>query len=134
MEAYRRIATAASADELARAERDITDAYGDPPRSLRALLDLADLRIGLSALAVRAVVVRGSDVVFRTESPEGVAAGLETAKGTVRILSPDVAGDTLHQVYYRPPANYLEPETLLRVLKARLGAGAPATEPAPAAT
>jgi len=124
MEAYRRIATAAGADELERAERDITDAYGDPPEPLRALLDLADLRLGLSKLGVNSVVVRAPDVVFRAEPPDGVAERLEPAKGTVRVLTPEVAGDSVHHVYYRPPAGYLDAVTLLRVLRARLGARA----------
>jgi hypothetical protein len=40
----------------------------------------------------------------------------------VRVLPPP-AGEKLHEVYLRVTANYLEPETLLAVLRKRLGAG-----------
>ena len=34
------------------------------------------------------------------------------------------SGEKLGEVYYRPPANYLEPQTLIRVLNNRLRAPA----------
>jgi transcription-repair coupling factor (superfamily II helicase) len=37
----------------------------------------------------------------------------------VRVLPPP-SGERLHEVYLRPPANYMDPETLLRVLRKRL--------------
>src|SRR5437588_9113925 len=41
--------------------------------------------------------------------------------GAVRVLPPP-SGEKLHEVYWRPPANYLDPETLVRVLRKRLAA------------
>jgi transcription-repair coupling factor (superfamily II helicase) len=46
------------------------------------------------------------------------------AVGRVTVLPPK-SGDTLHEVYFRPPENYLvEPETLLLVLRRRMSDGA----------
>ncbi len=85
------------------------------------------LRIVLTGLGVRTATVREKDVVFVTPSPEGVADALRKGAGdsptaqaaTVRIIPPQ-QGRTSPEVYFRPDAKYLEPETLLRVLKKRL--------------
>jgi len=125
MEAYRRVARAASVEELRAVERDLKDAYGDPPAPTRRLLELAELRIHANRLLIRSVAVHEQDVVHRCEDADAVRDALAEAKGTVRVLKA-APGDTsgLVEVYYRPPANYLEPETLLRVLRTRLGAAA----------
>jgi hypothetical protein len=57
---------------------------------------------------------------------------LREAKGQVTSLAPK-SHDTMHEVYYRPPEHYLEPETLGNVLRARLRDRTvePPREPAP---
>ncbi len=119
MAAYRRIASAATPAELDKAERDLVDAYGDPPRPVRRLLDLAEVRVASRELGVRSIAVHDRDVVFRTEDAAAVAERLQEATGTVRVLQPKEPGAPW-EVYYRPPPNHLEPETLLRILRRRL--------------
>ncbi|MEO1716217.1 MAG: transcription-repair coupling factor [Planctomycetota bacterium] len=121
LEAYRRIATASSRAELDGLNSDLTAAYGEPPVPVQRLLDLAEIRAGASAIGVRAVVLRAPDVIFRTPEPARVADAFADAKGTVRTLEPK-SGETLHEVYYRPPAAYLEPSSLVTLLRHRLGA------------
>ncbi len=164
MEAYRRIATAASASDLAKVAEDLKAAYGEPARPVSRLLDLAELRVQAAGLGIKTISIRGQDVLFRTDSPRPVqerlvsspslregAGGWKpkasvahgapprptriavTAPGkpdlpsfppsAVRVLPPPT-GERLHEVYLRPPANYLEPETLLAVLRYRLGSPA----------
>jgi transcription-repair coupling factor (superfamily II helicase) len=126
MEAYRRLATAASPEELARFQSDLAQAYGPPPPPAQRLIDLAELRIAARLLSVRSIAVREQDVVFRTQDAGAVAERMGAAKGTVRILPPK-KGETATEVYYRPPENYLEPGTLLSVLRKHLcGGGSPA--------
>jgi transcription-repair coupling factor (superfamily II helicase) len=129
MEAYRRIATAASADELRKLGEDLKAAYGEPPTPVRRLLDLAEVRLSAGGLGVKTISIRGQDVLFRAEHPEDVAArltaGPKPGRESVRTLPPP-SGEKLHEVYWRMPESYLEPETLLRVLRKRLAA-----EPAP---
>lgn len=122
LDAYRRIAQAHSADDLASIERALTEAYGPPPRGCARLIELAALRIGAADLGVRSIAVHEHDVVFRTERVNDLLAAMHGASGTLRPLTPK-PGDPLTQVYYRPPANFLEPDTLLTVLRKRLGAG-----------
>ena len=120
--AYRRIAAAASPPELEAVAADLASAYGTLPPAARRLLDVAELRLLAAGLGVRAVIVRDRDVVFRTADPDPVVERLRGAKATVTALAPK-SHDSLHEVYYRPPEQYLEPETLLRVLRARLCGG-----------
>lgn len=158
MEAYRRIATAASDAELRKVGEDLKGAYGEPAKPVSRLLDLAELRVLAAGLGVKTISIRGQDVLFRTDSPkavqdrlislpkagaEGRNSGILRAKdlaptktrvapatpkpdtlpsfpaSAVRVLPPPT-GERLHEVYLRPPANYMDPETLLRVLRKRL--------------
>ncbi len=145
MEAYRRIATAATIEQLGQIGEDLKAAYGEPPKPVSRLVELGELRVAAAGLGVRTISIRGQDVLFRTDSPRAVQERLVTEKevnrprsGTerksakgkdapsfpaaaVRVLPPPT-GEKLHEVYLRPPANYLEPETLLRVLRKRLTA------------
>ncbi|MBX3391545.1 MAG: transcription-repair coupling factor [Phycisphaeraceae bacterium] len=157
LEAYRRAAVAATADQIRAVREDLTEAYGPPPTPVERLLELAELRIAAAELACRSVVLKDKDVIFRTGSPESVAGRLRAGTppgqrpstsapegagraarsaragssgdgslpGRITVLPPR-SGDTLHEVYFRPPENYLaEPETLLSVVRRRLaGPGA----------
>jgi transcription-repair coupling factor (superfamily II helicase) len=144
LEAYRRIATARTPAELEKVALDLKQAYGAVPSPVQRLLDLAELRILLAMLFVRTVAIRGQDVMFRTDRPAPLAERLRSSAAestksapapgsarhflqqaqmqqapSVRVLPPPT-GEKLHEVYYRPPPNYLEPETLLAVLRRRL--------------
>ena len=119
MEAYRRITLADSMDDLRAVERDMREAYGAPPRAAERLLELAELRVGARDLGVRSILVQSPDVILRTENPAPVAAALAGAEGTVRPLPPKAPG-ALHEVYFRPPPNFMAPETLLTILRRRL--------------
>jgi transcription-repair coupling factor (superfamily II helicase) len=118
LEAYRRVGAARSLDEIARIEEDLRAAYGQPPHGVRTTLDLARLRIGAINMGVRSIAVHEQDVIFRTSQPDQVVRALEGAKGTVRPLTPK-PGETLHEVRFRPPASWLEPDSLLTVLRRR---------------
>ncbi len=122
MEVYRRLGVVETAEGVEQLETDLTQAYGEPPKSTKALLRLAQLRIAVADLGVRSVTMQDKDVLFRTKDPQALAAALAGAKGTVRALAPRDRGGTQHEVYYRPPENYLEPGTLLNVLLVRLSA------------
>ena len=127
LEAYRRLATAASLEQLAQVKSDLTAAYGEPPKALHRLLHLAELRLALARFNVSAVTIRERDVVFRTTSAKPLADRLaqtppgasKAIEATVTVL-PAANSDDLAEVYFRPPEKYLEPETLLSVLRKRL--------------
>jgi len=120
LEAYRRIASARTAQELAKVEEDLKEAYGEPPRGVQRLIELAEIRVGATALGVKSIAVHEQDVIIRTERVDDLIKAFEGVQGTLRPLSPK-PGDTAATVYFRPPAQFLEPDTLLAVLRRRFG-------------
>ncbi len=130
MDAYRRIARADNPAALETVRRDLESAYGNLPRSAAVLLDVADLRISAARMDVRSIVRRDDDIVFTTTDPKALEAKMAGAKGSLRAVgTPDESGAM--EVYYRPPKNFLHPETLLRVLRGRLAEEARSAQDAP---
>ncbi len=119
MEAYRRIGQADTIEALAKVVADLESAYGEAPSGTRALLDVADLRLRAATLGIRSVVRAAPDVIFRCASPRELERLLAGVQGVVRVVGqPDDAG--LTDVYFRPPAAFLEPRSLVTVLRKRL--------------
>jgi len=110
MDAYRRLSRAATLEELQTVVQDLTDAYGEPPAQAQILLDLTELRIAATLAGADAIKLDGPDVIFRTQKPTKLVPVLEGALGRVSVIDDKT-------VYWRPPANYLEPATLLAVLR-----------------
>ncbi|TVQ61118.1 MAG: transcription-repair coupling factor [Phycisphaerales bacterium] len=121
LEAYRRLATAANPEELAKFEDDLVRAYGKAPEPVERLIAVSRLRAAAAALGVRAISVRDQDVVLRCDDPKGVVGALTASggPGTVTALPPK-SHDSLHEVYFRPPAKHMEARSLLRTLTHRL--------------
>ncbi len=110
IEAYRRLGRAVTLEELEAVTRDLTDAYGEAPRQARVLLELAQLRVAATLLGIESVKLDGPDVIFATPRPGKLEPVLTDAPGRVSVI------DDL-TVYWRPPKKYLEPSTLLAVLR-----------------
>jgi transcription-repair coupling factor (superfamily II helicase) len=134
MEAYRRMAVASSQEDLAKIETELKQAYGGPlPAATVRLLELASLRVAASALMVRSIAIRGPDVLLRARPKDAAAVALKlkigpekAMRGAVQefgltVLEPK-KGEEMAEVYFRPPAGYMQAETLLRVLRTRLAA------------
>jgi len=122
MEAYRRFSQADSLDDLSRVEHDLTTAYGSMPSATVTLARLAELRVLATLNEIRTITRHERDIIFSAARPVEVAGRLSAAKGTVRVVeSPEGKGPT--QVYYRPPEAYLEGDTIVTVLLARLRDG-----------
>ncbi len=125
--AYRRIATATTQEQLAQARTDLVDAYGPLPSPAQRLFDIAELRLALSKHDVRGVTIREKDVVFLCKHEQQVAdvlgrnaSSAAASQASIRALPPTSPG-ALGEVYFRPPESYMEPATLLAVLRRRLG-------------
>ncbi len=129
LEAYRRISRAQSIEDLQRVERDLASAYGSLPRSAQTLIQLAELRVLAAAIGIRSITRHEADVIFATEKPQELQQRMAEAKGSLRLVG-QVNSKGFAEVYYRPPANYLESDTILTVLRHRLGAGTEVAEPA----
>ena len=119
MEAYRRIGQAESLESLERTRDQLVSAYGTPPTEVEELIDLARLRLLAAAMGIRSIILRDDDVIFRTTEPRLLESCMEGVKGSLRLVgSRDVSGHW--ELYFRPPATYLQPATLLTILRRRL--------------
>jgi len=64
MDLYRRIAAVRSNDDAAELLDELLDRYGDPPKSVHSLLDVALLRASAAAVGVTDIVQRGDTLRF----------------------------------------------------------------------
>ena len=118
MEAYRRLSGADTPAEIGQVGRDLESAYGELPPMGQALVRLAELRVLATMLGIRSITRHERDIILATASPEALEERLAAVTGTLRAVGgPDARG--LTQVYYRPPAAYLEGDSILNVLLAR---------------
>ncbi len=127
LDAYRRISRAASLEQLEQVAGALRSAYGDLPKRARVLMELAELRILAADLGIQSLKRQPPDVVFRTTHPGRLESALAAAKGSKRLVGNPERG--VATLYYRPPENYLDPRTLLRILRQRLGEEAAAGGP-----
>ncbi|MCA9297001.1 MAG: hypothetical protein KC983_10800, partial [Phycisphaerales bacterium] len=119
MDAYRRISRATTQEALDAIEHDLVSAYGELPKSTRRLIDLAQVRIAAAHLGVRSIRLHERDVIFRTSNPKQLEIRMAGVRGTVRLVG-NPTSDGLTEIYFRPPKGFLEPDTLLTVLRKRL--------------
>ncbi len=123
MEAYRRFSQAESLDQIDRVEHDLTTAYGSLPAAAVTLSRLAQLRIVAARHGIRSITRHEGDIIVGADRPADARDRLVGAKGTLRLVKDlDGKGPTL--VYYRPPVNYFEGDSIVTVLLARLKPGA----------
>jgi transcription-repair coupling factor (superfamily II helicase) len=123
LDAYRRASSARDQEALDGVERDLTDAYGEPPESVRTLLDLARIRLAAAQLNIRSIQLRERDVIYRTEDLHVLQEALAGAPGTLRHVTPRRDQATA-ELFHRPPEQFLETATLLTFLRRRLTAAA----------
>jgi len=133
MEAYRRLSRAASLEQLGEVVKSLTEAFGEPPPPAQLLIDLTEIRIAASTHRIAALKLEGPDLIVTSHKLKAVEPLFAGAPGRVSVLDDQT-------LYYRPPANYLDPATLLAVLRKLLvrpieaAARSPEAEPAQAAS
>ncbi|MCP4797430.1 MAG: transcription-repair coupling factor [Phycisphaeraceae bacterium] len=127
MEAYRKIGEADRLESLDAVVSDLQNAYGEIPTATRRHVEVAEIRLASALLGVKSLFVKDRDVIFRTTAPGELQAALDGVQGSVRMIAPDGAGGTVDaaegaevEVYFRPPASFLEPGSLATVLRRRL--------------
>jgi hypothetical protein len=119
MDAYRRISRANDLTTLERIEADLVSAYGSLPRAAQMHMQLAEIRVSATLLGITSINRHDDDIIFRTRRPGDLEAHMKGVKGSLRVVGElESAGFT--EVYFRPPKSYLEPDSLLSVLRSRL--------------
>jgi transcription-repair coupling factor (superfamily II helicase) len=91
-------------------EKDLIDAFGPIPKPMQRLLELAELRVLARRFGITSISLQPPDVIFLVESVAKAQPAFKNAPGTVRM--PDAK--TIH---LRLPPAYLEPTTLVPVLR-----------------
>ncbi len=123
LEVYRRAATVQAPAEVERLRTDLVSAYGEPPEAVARLLDVAEIRAMAGVLGARAVEISGQDLVIRCRDTAPFHAAFKGMQGSVRDVGA-AGADGLRDVYVRPPKAFLEPASLMAVLRKRLGPAA----------
>ena len=113
MEVYRRAAGCRSPEDVAQLTSDLRDAFGQPPEPVERLLELAEISVLAGRLKIKSIVIDGPDVVFNVDDPRPTQKAMTGVAGTVRL--PDN-----RTVYWRPTKGFLEPASLLPILRRRL--------------
>ena len=106
MDVYRRLATSSGSEDLDQLEKDLTDLFGRPPRSVRDLLQLAEIRILASRWSIRSIVQEEPDLIFKLEEAASAQHLFANTPGSVRV--PDQ-----HTVHLRLTPRYFESSTTL---------------------
>ncbi len=107
---YRRVKSCTTARDLERLQRDVEDAFGRPPEPVQCLLDLAEIRIKAAAWGIKSIVLTPPDIIFTIKSLAAVKDLFTNAPGSVRTPDPKT-------IHFRPPPTYLEPTTILPILR-----------------
>ncbi len=124
MDVYRRLAAARTKEELELLEQDLSDQFGQPPRSVLDLLQLAEIRILAGPWSIRSIVQQEPDLIFTLdhEPVENVTAQPGTKEsregnlinrlfagvpGSVRIIDYQTVHVRLAEKYFAAPANLL---------------------------
>jgi transcription-repair coupling factor (superfamily II helicase) len=110
MEMYRRLSRSITLEEVEAVTRDMIDAYGEPPAMTQALIDLTEIRLAAGLRGVESIKLEGPDLIFRTRQPQKLDPVFTGAPGRATMIDE-------RTVYYRPPPAYLEPPTLVAVLR-----------------
>jgi transcription-repair coupling factor (superfamily II helicase) len=110
LDVYRRLTRCTDLEMLKALEQDITDAFGELPRQAMVLFALTELRLLSGMYGIESVIRKEPDVVLKVRDGARAQAVLTGAPGTLRLVDEST-------VYLRPPSVYLEPETLLIMLR-----------------
>jgi transcription-repair coupling factor (superfamily II helicase) len=131
MDVYRRLTRCQELETVEALQKDMIDAFGEPPRHVVLLFALTEMKLLAGHFGVDKVIKHPPDVVLTVRDALKAAYGLAGAPGSLRVVDEKT-------VYFRPPATYLEPDTLLMVLRNLLKAayerekrGEPAPQMAP---
>ncbi|MCK4341304.1 MAG: transcription-repair coupling factor [Phycisphaerae bacterium] len=119
MEVYKRLTGCRTIEELGVLRDDMRDAFGPPPEAVETLLALAEIRVLAQPWGIRSLVLDEPDVIFAVDDLSQVQPLLSEGPGSPRVPDP-------RTIHWRLSKRYLEPKTLLTVLRKQLKRTLPA--------
>ncbi len=110
LDIYRRLTRCSELATVAELRKDTTDAFGEPPRQVDLLFAMTELRLLAGLFGIESIIRQEPDVIMKVRDAAAAQVGLQGAPGTLRVVDEQ-------SIYFRPPPSYLEPDTLLVVLR-----------------
>ena len=110
MDIYRRLTRCTSVEMLTGLEKDMTDAFGEPPRQAVLLLALTEVRLLSQLFGISSIIKKDPDVVLTVADAARAQMALAGAPGTLRVIDEKT-------VYLRMPATFMQSDALLLTLK-----------------
>jgi transcription-repair coupling factor (superfamily II helicase) len=110
MDVYRRLTRCRSLAEVAALEKDVKDAFGEPPRPAVLLFALTELKILSGIFGIESIIRKDPDVVMKVRDAARANVGLIGAPGSLRVIDE-------RTVYLRMPGSFMEPDTILLALR-----------------
>jgi transcription-repair coupling factor (superfamily II helicase) len=110
MDLYRRLTRCTDLEMLQMLEQDAKDGFGEPPRPAIILFALTEVRLLAQMFGIARIIRKDPDVVLTVADAAKAQQALAGAPGTLRVIDDKT-------VYLRMAAAFLEPDTLLMVLK-----------------
>ena len=106
MDVYRRLTRCSDVETVHALQKDVTDAYGDPPRQAIVLFALTELRLLAGHFGIGSIVKKEPDVVFTVSDAQRAQTALTGAPGRLTVVDEKT-------VYLRLPPTFLDADTLL---------------------
>ncbi|MDB5296877.1 MAG: mfd [Phycisphaerales bacterium] len=110
MDIYRRLTRCEGLEMLAELEKDVRDAFGDPPRQATIFFAMTEVRLLAQMFGIDSVVRQPPDVVLTVNDGARAMFAMQGAPGTLRLIDEKT-------LYLRMPPTFVEPEAALMVLK-----------------
>lgn len=109
IDVYRRLTRCSSVENVSDLLKDITDAFGEPPRQVILLFALTELRLLSGHFGIDKIIRKDPDVVFHVENAQRASFALTGAPGRLTVVDE-------RTVYLRMPPTFMEADTLLLAL------------------
>ncbi|QOV91139.1 transcription-repair coupling factor [Humisphaera borealis] len=110
MDIYRRLTRCESLEMLAELEKDVKDAFGEPPRQAVIFFALTEVRLLAQLFGIDSIIRQVPDIVLKVNDGTRASYAMTGAPGTLRVIDDKT-------IYLRMPPTFVEPEAALMVMK-----------------
>jgi transcription-repair coupling factor (superfamily II helicase) len=110
MDMYRRISRCSSIEMVHELQKDMHDAFGEPPRQVMVLLALTELRLLAGFFGIDSIIKKDPDIVMKVADASRAQKCLTGAPGRLSVVDPQT-------VYLRMPATFMDSDAALLTLR-----------------
>jgi transcription-repair coupling factor (superfamily II helicase) len=110
MDMYRRVSRCSSIEEVKELQKDMTDAFGEPPRQVLLLLALTEVRLLSGYFGIDSVLKKEPDIILKVADANRAQKCLTGAPGRLSVIDPQT-------VYLRMPPTFMESDAALLTMR-----------------